>query len=226
MLNNYPKLFNFKSLPKKNYFAPEWDYYIIEDIIQNVNFKSLSKFLLKKEKELLRKTELIIKESNVDGYTGLGKNSITSRYNLFNVFNFKNKEIVKIKKEILNIHKRLLKAVNINKPKNLWIQSWFNVMRKGEFIKPHIHGVTPDIYLGGHICVQVENTHTNYINPVNQINDPEIYYSKNEVGKITLFQNCIPHFTDVHNSNKERITIAFDLSIQEEQPSINHIKMV
>jgi hypothetical protein len=223
-MNNYPKLFNFKSLPKQNYFAPEWNYYIAEDMIKNINFKSLSKFLLKKEKEILKITKPVNSKSP-DGYTGLGKNSITSRYSLFNVINFKNKEIIKIKKEILNIHDKLLNNLKIKIPKNLWIQCWFNVMRKGQSIKPHIHGVTPNTYLGGHICVQVENTHTNYINPVNQINDSEIYYSKNEVGKITLFQNCIPHFTDMHNSEKERITIAFDLSVQKEKPNINYIKI-
>ena len=86
-------------------------------------------------------------------------------------------------------------------------------MKKGEQIKPHIHGTEPNIYLGGHICVQCDNTSTHYINPVNQINEPEIYSSNNEVGKITLFQNCIPHYTDIHKGNKERITIAFDLAL-------------
>ena len=133
----FPKIVNFKSLPKKNYFAPEWDYYIIENIIKKVNFKSLSKFLLKKEKELLKITKPILKASTVDGYTGLGENSITSRYASFNVFNFKNKELYKISKEIINIHKTLLNFLKIETPKNLWIQCWFNVMRKGEFIKPH-----------------------------------------------------------------------------------------
>ena len=86
-------------------------------------------------------------------------------------------------------------------------------MRKGEKIQPHIHGVKPDTYLGGHICIQCNNTSTNYINPINQINDPEIYSSKNEIGKITLFQNNIPHFTDIQNTNNKRITLAFDLSL-------------
>jgi len=220
----YPKLINIKSKQKNNFFAPEWDYYVVEDLIKDVDFKSLSKFLIKKEKELLKITKPVNKES-VDGYTGLGVNSITSRYASFNVFNFKNKEILKIKKEILKIHKKLLDHLNIEIPKNLWIQCWFNVMRKGEFIKPHLHGTDPDTYLGGHICVQVENTHTNYINPVNQINDPEIYYSKNEIGKITLFQNCIPHFTDIHNSDEERITIAFDLMVSEKHGK-NFVKLI
>lgn len=220
----FPKIVNFKSLPKKNYFAPEWDYYIIENIIKKVNFKSLSKFLLKKEKELLKITKPILKASTVDGYTGLGENSITSRYASFNVFNFKNKELYKISKEIINIHKILLNFLKIETPKNLWIQCWFNVMRKGEFIKPHIHSFDPSTYLGGHICVQVQNTHTKYINPINQLNDQEIYTSENEVGKITLFQNNIPHFTNIHNCNKERITIAFDLALEKKEN--NYIQLI
>ena len=220
----FPKIVNFKSLPKKNYFAPEWDYYIIENIIKKVNFKSLSKFLLKKEKELLKITKPILKASTVDGYTGLGENSITSRYASFNVFNFKNKELYKISKEIINIHKILLNFLKIETPKNLWIQCWFNVMRKGEFIKPHLHSFDPSTYLGGHICVQVQNTHTKYINPINQLNDQEIYTSENEVGKITLFQNNIPHFTNIHNCNKERITIAFDLALEKKEN--NYIQLI
>jgi len=220
----FPKIVNFKSLPKKNYFAPEWDYYIIENIIKKVNFKSLSKFLLKKEKELLKITKPILKASTIDGYTGLGENSITSRYASFNVFNFKNKELYKISKEIINIHKILLNFLKIETPKNLWIQCWFNVMRKGEFIKPHIHSFDPSTYLGGHICVQVQNTHTKYINPINQLNDQEIYTSENEVGKITLFQNNIPHFTNIHNCDKERITIAFDLALEKKEN--NYIQLI
>ena len=69
--------------------------------------------------------------------------------------------------------------------------------------------------MGGHICVSAENTKTYYINPVNQIHNPLTHGSDNEIGKFTLFQNCIPHYTDKHMSDKPRITIAMDLSIIE-----------
>jgi hypothetical protein len=74
-----------------------------------------------------------------------------------------------------------------------------------------LHGVQPTSYLGGHFCVKVKDTSTYYINPVNQINEPETYRSKNEIGKLTLFQNCIPHYTDENKNDLKRITIAFDL---------------
>ena len=46
--------YRFKSLPKETFFAPEWDYYIFESYIDQVNFKNLAKFILSKEDEILR----------------------------------------------------------------------------------------------------------------------------------------------------------------------------
>lgn len=206
-------LINFKSLPRDNPFAPEWNYVIGEDFLHNINFNNLSKFLLSKEKEILSYQSAKDNNGNIsDGFTGLGENSTTSKFKSYNVLSFKNKEIVKLKKEIHKKYVLFLNKLNIQTKENLYVQCWVNIMRKGQKIKPHIHDVSPTCYLGGHICVQSKDTHTYYINPVNQINDPETYKSKNEVGKITLFQNCVPHYTDIHQDKKERITIAFDLN--------------
>jgi hypothetical protein len=208
------KIVNFKSLPKNNFFAPEWSYYICESITKNINCKSLAKFLLKQEKEILKLEPTLndSKTSYADGYTGLGFNSVTSRFGRFNVFNFKNKHISNLKKQIIETHKHFLKSLNVSLPKELYIQCWYNVMRKGEKINAHIHSYDPDCYLGGHFCVQANETSTYYINPVNQIHNSETYKSKNKEGTLTLFQNCVPHYTDRNESNSERITIAFDLS--------------
>jgi len=213
------KIINFKSKPKNNFFAPEWDYYICENIVKNIDCKSLAKFLLSKEKQILKlKPTLNLKHNTyTDGFTGLGVNTTTARFRAFNVLNFKHKEISKLKKQIIETYNMFLKALNLNPPKQLYAQCWYNVMRKGDQIKPHIHGYSPDAYLGGHFCVQCDDTSTYYINPVNQINDPETYKSLNEEGKLTLFQNCIPHYTDKQNSNSERITIAFDLEYTDIQ---------
>ena len=43
------KIINFKSMPKETPFAPEWNYYLIEDLITDIDFKLFSKFLLSKE---------------------------------------------------------------------------------------------------------------------------------------------------------------------------------
>jgi len=207
------KIINFKSAQKNNFFAPEWNYYIFESKIHKINFNNLSKCLLKKEKEILKLPPTFKVGKITDGYTGLGKNSTTMRFNRYNVFNWKNKNISLLKENIINFHNNIINYFKLPPVNELYIQCWVNIMRKGEKIQPHIHGVRPDTYLGGHICIQCNNTSTNYINPINQINDPEIYSSKNEIGKITLFQNNIPHFTDIQNTNNKRITLAFDLSL-------------
>ena len=88
-------------------------------------------------------------------------------------------------------------------------------MKNNTSIAKHLHNVTPYCYLSGNICVSCDDTSTIYINPINQINDPVTYESKNETGKIILFQSNIPHYTTVHKSEKERITIAFDIMLHK-----------
>ena len=98
-------LINFKSPPRNNIFAPEWNYSLIETNINPIDFKSLTNFLMKKEKDILKL------KSGSDGYTGLGKKSVTSRHHSYNIFDFKNKEIIKLKKEILNLHNLFLQKL-------------------------------------------------------------------------------------------------------------------
>jgi hypothetical protein len=217
------KIINFKSKSRNNFFAPEWNYFLGEDFIKDINFKNLSNFFLKKKIEILN-LSLTKEKKIVDGYTGLGENSTTSRFNKYNVFSWKNKDIDKLKKNILHFHKKFLNFFKIKLPKELYIQCWVNIMKKGEKINPHLHSADPDCYLGGHICIQVNQTSTYYINPINQINDPEIYKSENKIGKITLFQNNIPHYSDEHKYDEERITVAFDLSLKK--MSENYLKII
>jgi|TARA_R100000657_G_C4676580_1_gene122706 hypothetical protein len=207
------KVINFKNEPKNNPFSPEWNYFMCETQTKDINFKKLAKYLLDKEKKILKlPISKDINNKHTDGYTKVGFNSTTSRFQNFNVMNFKNTEIIKLKQNIIDAHNLFLKAVGAPSPNHLYIQCWYNVLRKGQEIKLHLHGVHPNIYLGGHVCVQADDTSTFYINTPNQINEPSSYQSKNEVGKLTLFQNFIAHYTNKNNSKSERITIAFDLS--------------
>ena len=51
------------------------------------------------------------------------------------------------------------------------------------------------------------------------------YESKNDVGKVSIFQNNIPHYTDIQKSDKERITIAFDLMIENPNKD-NYVRLI
>jgi hypothetical protein len=216
------QLIRFKSEEPKTAFAPVWDYTIGEDYLSRdiVYWSLIKNIILKKEKEIINSTRPSNENkeniSSYDGYTGLGVNSLTSRFQSFNVFKWEEYELTVMKEGIKKKYFEYLRLLNIPRRK-VWIQCWANVMRKGEVIKPHLHGVGPYSYLGGHISVTCNNTSTFYINPVNQINDPEVYESKNEIGKITLFESCVPHYTSVNNSDHERITIAFDFIVDEDK---------
>jgi len=201
-----------KSKPPRTPFAPQWHYHLGYEFISNVDFKKIAKIILRKEKYILKKFPPSTK-SNIDGYTGLGKNSLTSRYEHFNIFSWSEPEIKKLKPIILDFHSRFLDELKIKGLSDFTLKGWANVMRKGERIKAHIHATSPTAYLSGHICVQCKDTATYYINPVNQLNEPYIHKLPNEVGQIILFPSYIPHYTDTQLGNKERITIAFDFFV-------------
>lgn len=200
-------------------FAPEWNWVIAEEMLTNVDFNKIAKIILQKEQEILNAFPPSNK-SSVDAYTGLGENSLTSRYGSFNVFEWQDEEIQKLKTEIHLVYLKFLQILNDENMRDaprrkVWIQSWANVMRKGEKISPHLHSTSPYCYLGGHVVIQTEKTNTVYINPINQLNDPNEHVSENKVGKLTFFQNNIPHYTTEYTGNSERITIAFDLVVDE-----------
>ena len=214
------KITKMKSDPKKTFFAPEYDYTIFEMVNKEVNFEELAKFILSKEKEI------VSLPVTGDAYTGMREDSTTARFDKYNVFKWKDKNIEMLKHFICNFHDDIVgKYYKQELPKELYIQCWANIMRKGDQIKPHLHNIGPTCYLGGHICVQCNNTSTYYINPINQINDPMAYDSKNEVGKISIFPNNVPHYTDEVKEDKERITIAFDLMIENPNKD-NYIRLI
>jgi hypothetical protein len=203
----------FQSKPKQTPFAPEWLYFVCHSKLQGVDFQKISRLVLAKEKHILKTTEA----ANAHAYyTELGTDSLTSRAHMFNVFLWADEEpeIHKLKKAILDSYKALLTQMNIYVPKT-WIHCWANVLREGQEIKPPLHAVHSLSYLSGHIPLKCEDTSTVYINPVNQINEPEIHSIPNEVGVLTLFPSCVPHYTTKHIASTERITLAFDLFVRE-----------
>ena len=210
-------LVTFKSPAPQTPFAPSWNYVMGSDFIKEINFKKVSDIILKKEKNLIKNLPPSYKKDdlNSDGYTGLGSNSLTSRHQAYNIFDWKEKEFQKLKEKVFNFHKIFLKQLNITFNKPLFFKGWANVLRKGQCIKTHLHGIHPHTYLSGHLVVQCNNTSTFYINPVNQLNDPFVHEEKNQVGRLTLFPGCIPHYTNLHKGPDERITLAFDILLKE-----------
>ena len=211
-----------KSGFKKTPFAIDYTFYVFENIINDVDFSAVSKIIKSKEKKIIRSSP----KSSGDGNTGLGNDSLTSRFGYFNVLKWQEPDIQKIKDHIVDNVSKFYNRILQEKPTDLKIQCWANVMRKGQQIKPHVHDTSSNCLLGGHICVDVDNTSTHYINPFRYFSgdNQETYSSKNEVGKITLFSDNIPHYTDKVIS-KDRVTIAFDIINGNQKHNDNYIKL-
>jgi len=194
-------ILNFVNDLPKTIFAPQWNYSIFEaDISSMVDLDELKDVILTREKDIISRYNY-----TSDWGTGLGSTSITSRSDSYNLLFWS--EAQQLKNAIRYMHDQFVEGLGFTTDGNIYAQCWANVMRKGEQIKLHQHWKSPYTYLGGHVCVQQSNTHTNYVNPYT--NEP--YASENIPGKLTLFPNWIEHYTDVHQGNNERITIAFDI---------------
>lgn len=194
-------ILNFKSYPQKTVFAAEWNYFVGEDnIVDQVDFDNIKQLILNKEKEVIAQYPY-----TSDWETGLGENSMTSRSDNFNLLKLPEAESLKI--AIRKTYNTFLLSLGMCPEPDIYLQCWANVLRKNQKIQRHRHWYTNYSYLCGHICVQQENTNTNYISPFTG----DAYPSPNETGKITLFPGWLEHYTDEHTGDSERITIAFDL---------------
>ena len=215
----------FTNRPPETPYAPSWDFSIGDTFIP-LDLDQLAKTCLEKEKEI-KKLPLLYYDTAYeggvdkgkklfDGYTGLGKNSTTSRSSYFNVLKWDTPETNLLKEKIrLNVNE-YNKQLGNSTSKIIIIQCWVNILRFGQKINTHLHQTGPHTYLSGHYCVQAEDTSTCYINPVNVINDPFIIERKNNPGTFTIFPSYVPHYTTRHYSFKPRITLAMDILLDKE----------
>ena len=175
----------------------------LESYHTDINCKFFANLILKKENIILKKhrATTITGSTNSDGNTGLGANSLTSRNGHYNLLDWKES------KNLINSIKKTY--INYTKNKDpIYIHCWANVMRKGDQIKEHHHGMYPYTFdhLSGHLGIMVDDTTSTYYRIYNKI-----LKEKNEKGKISFFSSVYPHWTDQYNGNSTRITIAFDI---------------
>ena len=202
----------FQSPQPETPFAPWWNY-IIACKQTDIDVQELRRVILIKEKEILEEYPDIDYTRFHDGYTGLGKNGLTSRYIYFNLLEWDYPVIKDLKKAIKVFHEEYLKGtVGPQKDLPLGVRCWANVMRKGQQIKKHAHSSHPWSYLSGHFCVAAEDTSTNYYHPYNDTYEP----IENNPGQMTLFPNWVAHNTSKHMGDSERISIAFDIVFDPE----------
>ena len=204
------------SYPSHSPYAPQWNADIGMTMVDDIDLDLLSTTCLEKEREINKHPVSIDDDGEEsDGGTGLGRNATTAKFQHYNVLKWNTNETNKLK---YIIKKKLVEYnnnFNNKTPVEIWIHCWVNIMRWGQKIKPHFHRNDPYSYLSGHFSVQVNNTSTCYMSPINQLNNPDIIENPNVPGNMTLFPSYIHHYTTRHYSFKPRITIAFDLNIKK-----------
>ena len=170
----------------------------------DVNLKRFTKQILKNETRIIKKypptNRIGIK---TDGNTGLGYDSLTSRFFHFNVLSWFNTN--QLRKEI----RRGYESYTNLKNTPIFVQCWANVMRKGDTIKPHTHmseNISSIHALSGHLCVKVDGSTNTYYNgnPICNVN-----------GQMVFFPSTMTHWTNTYLGNSERITVAFDIYSEE-----------
>ena len=210
------KFKRFISQPPISPYAPTWDFRVGTSKCDDIDVTSFSQFLLSKENEIKKLPSSVGGNGKMtDGNTGVGSNSTTSKFQHYNLLTWSHPEIKKLKSNIVkNLFKYNDECGN-NNPREVYVQCWYNILRFGQKINPHSHSATGKCYLSGHFNVQVNDTSTCYMSPINQLNYPDVYDVKNKDGDMTLFPSYIFHYTTPHYSFKPRITIAFDLNLYQ-----------
>tara|TARA_R100001244_G_scaffold78447_1_gene61907 strand:- start:1 stop:594 length:594 start_codon:yes stop_codon:yes gene_type:complete len=169
----------------------------------DINCKFFADLILKKESNILKKysSTTIRGEKNFDGHTGLGVNSLTSRASHYNLLDWKES------KDLIDCIKKAYVTFTQNKD-SIYIHCWANVMRGGEQIKEHNHGMYPYTFdhFSGHLGIMVDGTTATYY----RVNNKTVEETNKE-GLMTFFSSAYPHWTSQYNGNSTRITIAFDI---------------
>jgi len=162
----------------------------------NLDIDYLKKKILKEEKKIIKKYPPVGYDNQpTDGETGLGLDSLTSRYYHFNVLNWDGTE--QLAKEIKRCYNTFTES-----NQDIYVQCWANVMRCGQKINPHKHNYIPERnIISGNLVIHSNEMNTYY----------EGSAVPNKISSLTLFPGTVYHWTDTYEGQEERITIAFDI---------------
>ena len=211
-------IIDLRSQPKRNYFAPEYEYKLWQADIKNDGLvEEMRKVILSKEKDIICKHPNTVN----DGGTGLGANSLTAKFSVFNIFTWTEPCFIEFQNWVKKEYLEFLKTLNVQ-TSDTYITCWANVLRAGQSIQAHWHSSNPDSYLSAHFTVCSQNTKTEYQNPFNK----DKWLSINNIaGELTFFPSFLVHRTTTYLGDTERITIAMDISTKSGMDNFKNFSM-
>jgi len=212
-LTNNMKIINFRSDLPVTSLAPVYDYSILENNIgDKVNMYEILAHMENRYEHL--------KNTLTDEYD---KKSENIRYLIFNKDILNAKYMINLIDHIReNVH-FYCNNLRLQKPPRMWLQLWCNFLLDDEKIEIHQHSFDKFSFLSGNLCLKTKDTSTHYLNPQRYFNKQnEIYNSKNEMGKLTIFPSTLPHTTDKVSGDEKRVTIAFDVIVEGDNKLFMH----
>tara|TARA_B100001564_G_C20647483_1_gene675101 strand:- start:699 stop:1352 length:654 start_codon:yes stop_codon:yes gene_type:complete len=204
------KLIKFKSDFPLTPFCLNYNHFILENNIEDgIDIDEMSKLMFDRESELLEENNKTYKNDD---------NVNSDRYRFFNEKLYDKKCVKDFIEMIKNNITEYTEKVFEPLPEKLWLKMWCNILREGQNINIHQHRIDKKSYLSGNLCLNADNTKTHFLNPQTYFYRKEnMYSSENKKGNLTIFPSILPHYTDMVTSDKPRITIAFDIMIENEQ---------
>ena len=200
------QVFRLKSLHPYTEFSPSWDIPIYHNYLQDEDtIDTVRNWLIENEQRFL---DLPVHN---DGGTGLGEDSVTSRFSTYHLFDYID-ELPELK-TLLDFFRFsyvdfMDKETTI--PRELDFMCWFNILRPGQKINVHKHGSGPDVYLSGNMHLDNYSTETFYMAPIDNEN---VHIANNLKGGLTLFPSYVEHGTTDFGDEGLRLSIAFDLRL-------------
>jgi len=199
------RIIKMKSMLPITEYAPSWNIsFGADQWTDTTSMEAIKKWMIDNE-QMIVKTYPV----NTDGGTGLGNDSVTSRFGQYNLFDFVDQcpELEKLLEFFrLTYLKFVTKDGNPIKPCD--IVCWYNILRPGEEIKGHFHGAGHDAYLSGNMHLGEYDTVTFYRNPF----DCNVWFpARNLKGGITIFPSYVWHKTDKYTAEDLRVSVAFDI---------------
>jgi hypothetical protein len=147
-----------------------------------------------------------------DAGTGLGVDSVSARYGMFNLFDFSNElpEFNDLLKFLRLSYINFVESDHTDK-QNLVAVTWFNIIRGGAKIKEHVHSSTNLGYLSANMHLDTYATETVYNSPFDRFDNHSF---ANVKGGLAIFPSYVPHkTTEYTNLSIPRVSIACDLRL-------------
>ena len=211
------EIYGWKSEPPETPFAESYAHFLSDKrIFSEEESKEWNDYLLEQEIILKKKFSPGLRGS---GRTGLGPDSITSRYQYFNLLEFDFHLVERLKTEIFEGMKTILSVSgNSDWKKPLYAKSWFNVIRQGQGMQLHSHSHHSRTLYGFHVSINAKETATSYFHPAvrevgpNGVDFLDAFHNPNRIGYLTLFPNHLPHGVSPNQQETPRISIAGDIT--------------